>query len=96
MDRIHTRLNINRNTFPGPEFEIQRRIDFIKRQLKKVGLKKLLLGISGGIDSATCGRLAQLAVEQLNQEENSSEHQFVAVRLPYSIQAERFIKSIRR
>jgi NAD+ synthase len=29
-----------------PEFEIQRRIDFIKRQLKKVGLKKLLLGIS--------------------------------------------------
>ncbi|SMG62188.1 NH(3)-dependent NAD(+) synthetase [methanotrophic bacterial endosymbiont of Bathymodiolus sp.] len=71
-----------------PEFEIQRRIDFIKRQLKKVGLKKLLLGISGGIDSATCGRLAQLAVEQLNQEENSSEHQFVAVRLPYSIQAD--------
>lgn len=71
-----------------PEFEIQRRIDFIKRQLKKAGLKKLLLGISGGIDSATCGRLAQLAVEQLNQEENSSEHQFVAVRLPYSIQAD--------
>ena len=71
-----------------PEFEIQRRIDFIKRQLKNAGLKKLLLGISGGIDSATCGRLAQLAIEQLNKDENSDEYQFIAVRLPYNIQAD--------
>ena len=71
-----------------PEFEIQRRIDFIKRQLKESNLKKLLLGISGGIDSTTCGRLAQLATEQLNQEENSSEYQFIALRLPYNIQAD--------
>lgn len=67
-------------------FEIQRRIDFIKHQLKKSNLKKLLLGISGGIDSATCGRLAQLAIEQLNKEESNSEYQFIAVRLPYNIQ----------
>ena len=71
-----------------PDFEIQRRIDFIKRQLKESNLKKLLLGISGGIDSTTCGRLAQLATEQLNQEENSSEYQFIALRLPYNIQAD--------
>ena len=71
-----------------PEFEIQRRINFIKRQLKKSGLKKLLLGISGGIDSTTCGRLAQLAIEQLNEEEKSSEYQFIAMRLPYNIQAD--------
>ncbi|TXL20949.1 NAD(+) synthase, partial [Methylococcaceae bacterium HT5] len=71
-----------------PEFEIQRRINFIKRQLKKSGLKKLLLGISGGIDSTTCGRLAQLAIEQLNEEEKSSEYQFIAIRLPYNIQAD--------
>ncbi|WP_428355736.1 ammonia-dependent NAD(+) synthetase [Methyloprofundus sp.] len=71
-----------------PEFEIQRRIDFIKRQLKSSGLKKLLLGISGGIDSSACGRLAQLAVEQLNQQENSREYQFIAVRLPYNVQAD--------
>ncbi len=71
-----------------PEFEIQRRIDFIKSQLKKAKLKTLLLGVSGGIDSATCGRLAQLAVEQLNKEENSSNYQFIAVRLPYNIQAD--------
>jgi len=71
-----------------PGFEIQRRIDFIKRQLKKSSLKKLLLGISGGIDSTTCGRLAQLAIEQLISEENSSEYQFITVRLPYNIQAD--------
>lgn len=71
-----------------PEFEIQRRIDFIKNQLKKTKLNTLLLGISGGIDSATCGRLAQLAVEQLNKEEKSSAYQFIAVRLPYNIQAD--------
>ncbi|OQK16541.1 NAD(+) synthetase [Methyloprofundus sedimenti] len=71
-----------------PEFEIQRRIDFIKQQLKQSNLKNLLLGISGGIDSATCGRLAQLATEQLNNEENSNEYQFIAVRLPYNIQAD--------
>jgi len=71
-----------------PEFEIKRRIGFIKQQLKKAKLSTLLLGISGGIDSATCGRLAQLAVEQLNKEENSRAYQFIAVRLPYNIQAD--------
>lgn len=71
-----------------PEFEIQRRIAFIKNQLKKAKLHCLLLGISGGIDSTTCGRLAQLAIEQLNREESSSIYQFIAVRLPYNIQAD--------
>lgn len=68
--------------------EIQRRIDFIKVQLKKAKLNFLILGVSGGIDSSTCGRLAQLAVEQLNKEENSSEYQFIALRLPYHVQAD--------
>ncbi|MDC9729677.1 MAG: ammonia-dependent NAD(+) synthetase [Methyloprofundus sp.] len=71
-----------------PAFEIQRRIAFIKQQLKNSGLKKLILGISGGVDSTTCGRLAQLAIEQLSQEESSADYQFIAVRLPYHIQAD--------
>ena len=70
------------------DFEITRRIDFIKRYLKASGLKYLVLGISGGIDSSTCGRLAQLAVNQLNAETNTDEYHFVAVRLPYGIQAD--------
>ena len=71
-----------------PEFEIQRRIQFIQKHLKEAGLKTLVLGISGGIDSSTCGRLAQLAIEQLNQEQNTDSFQFIAVRLPYETQAD--------
>ncbi len=65
-------------------FEIRRRIDFIKQQLEQSGLKNLVLGISGGVDSSTCGKLAQLAVNELNQEEGH--YQFIGVRLPYSTQ----------
>ncbi|MCW8930693.1 MAG: ammonia-dependent NAD(+) synthetase [Gammaproteobacteria bacterium] len=71
-----------------PGFEIKRRIEFIQTQLKQSGLKNLVLGISGGVDSTTCGRLAQLAVEQLNEQEKDSIYQFIAVRLPYGVQAD--------
>jgi len=69
------------------QFEIERRIDFIKQQLINSGLKNLILGISGGVDSSTCGKLAQLAVEQLNKDSNNN-YQFIAVRLPYDVQAD--------
>lgn len=67
-----------------PQFEIRRRVDFIKQRLSASGMKTLVLGISGGIDSTTCGRLAQLAVDELN--ETGSGYQFIAVRLPYATQ----------
>ncbi len=70
-----------------PDFEIQRRIAFIKTTLKQSGKRVLLLGVSGGIDSCSCGRLAQLAVDQLNDEEQV-EYAFVAIRLPYGVQAD--------
>ena len=70
----------------NPEAEISRRIEFIKRTLKQSGLTHLVLGISGGVDSTTCGRLAQLAVDQLNAESASDSYQFIAVRLPYGVQ----------
>jgi NAD+ synthase len=69
-----------------PDVEIQQRIKFIQSQLKKSGAKNLVLGISGGVDSATCGRLAQLAVNGLNDQNNERPYQFVAVRLPYEVQ----------
>ncbi|MFC3022727.1 ammonia-dependent NAD(+) synthetase [Vibrio zhugei] len=69
-----------------PKFEIERRVAFIKHKLQEAGCRTLVLGISGGIDSTTCGRLAQLAVDELNQETNSNDYQFVAVRLPYGEQ----------
>ncbi|QCZ93018.1 ammonia-dependent NAD(+) synthetase [Salinimonas iocasae] len=68
------------------EGEIRRRVDFIKGQLSTSGLRALVLGISGGIDSCTLGKLAQLAVDELN--EVGEHYQFVAVRLPYQTQAD--------
>lgn len=70
------------------EFEINRRVAFIKQQLVNSSLKHLVLGISGGVDSSTCGRLAQLAVNELNSEHNTNEYKFIAVRLPYGVQAD--------
>lgn len=69
-----------------PVYEIERRVEFIKRKLIESGCKSLVLGISGGVDSTTCGRLAQLAVTQLNQEYAVNDYQFIAVRLPYGEQ----------
>ena len=68
--------------------EIARRIGFIKGYLQFTGLKKLVLGLSGGIDSTTCGKLAQLACAELNAEQGTDEYQFIAMRLPYNVQAD--------
>lgn len=69
-----------------PDFEIERRVTFIKNKLLQSGCKSLVLGISGGVDSTTCGRLAQLAINSLNQEYPNDNYQFIAVRLPYGEQ----------
>jgi len=66
--------------------EIQTRIDFLKRKLQEAYCHTLVLGISGGVDSSTTGRLCQLAVEQLNESEKTEKYQFIAVRLPYAVQ----------
>jgi NAD+ synthase len=68
--------------------EIKRRIDFIKARLKAAHSTSLVLGISGGVDSSTCGRLCQLAINELNQEHPDTQYQFIAVRLPYGVQAD--------
>jgi NAD+ synthase len=69
-----------------PESEINRRVNFIKQQINTSGCKSLVLGISGGVDSFTCGRLAQLAAQQLRHETGNNDYQFYAVRLPYGTQ----------
>jgi len=69
-----------------PEFEIERRIAFIKAKLTDAHSHTLVLGISGGVDSSLAGRLCQLAVDSLNQQQASDQYQFIAVRLPYHVQ----------
>jgi NAD+ synthase len=83
-----------------PQFEVKRRVTFIKSKLLSTGLSHLVLGISGGIDSATCGRLAQIAINELSQEFPERRFSFVALRLPYGeqideIDAQKSIKFIR-
>ncbi len=71
-----------------PAFEVSRRTTFIKERLLAAHSKNLILGISGGVDSACCGRLAQIAVDELNAEHPGENYQFFGVRLPYGTQAD--------
>lgn len=66
--------------------EIERRQAFIKHCLRSAGLKVLVLGISGGVDSLTAGRLAQLTIESMRAETKDPAYRFIAVRLPHQAQ----------
>lgn len=46
------------------------------------------MGISGGQDSTLAGKLAQMAVDELNEEAGEKKYAFMAVRLPYGVQAD--------
>ncbi|WNZ88026.1 ammonia-dependent NAD(+) synthetase [Streptococcus iniae] len=73
----------------NPNEEIRQSIDFLKAYLRKHPfLKSLVLGISGGQDSSLAGKLAQMAIEELRQETGDETYQFIAIRLPYGIQAD--------
>jgi NAD+ synthase len=63
---------------------IRNRIDYLKGFIRTNGLKGFVLGISGGVDSTTAGRLAQLACEELRSE--GVDAKFVAMRLPAGVQ----------
>ncbi|TNB76301.1 ammonia-dependent NAD(+) synthetase [Arthrobacter sp. BB-1] len=67
-----------------PAGEVRKRVTFLKDYLKATHTKGFVLGISGGLDSSLAGKLAQLAVEELEAE--GVEANFVAVRLPYGVQ----------
>ncbi|MET9359605.1 ammonia-dependent NAD(+) synthetase [Streptomyces sp. NPDC006632] len=68
------------------EREIERRVAFLAERLTSTGLRCLVLGISGGVDSTTAGRLCQLAVERARAA--GHEARFYAMRLPYGVQAD--------
>ena len=72
-----------------PQVEVRRSVEFLKSYLKKYPfLKSLVLGISGGQDSTLAGKLAQMAVSELRDETHDNDYQFIAVRLPYGVQAD--------
>ena len=79
---IITELNVEPHF--DAQAEIARRVDFLARYLRSTGLRTYVLGISGGVDSSTAGRLAQLSVERLRAD--GYDARFVAMRLPYGVQ----------
>lgn len=72
-----------------PNEEIRRSVEFLKSYLRKFSfLKSLVLGISGGQDSTLAGKLSQMAISELRDETGDTSYQFIAVRLPYGVQAD--------
>lgn len=62
--KIINTLNVKDNI--DPKKEIKKRINFLKKCLKITNSNLLIIGISGGQDSALAGRLCQIAVEEMN------------------------------
>lgn len=85
MDKLKQQIVAEMRVKPSidPASEISRRVNFIKETLKASGMTVLVLGISGGVDSSLCGRLCQIACDDLGEG-----YQFIAVRLPYGVQAD--------
>lgn len=73
---------------PSEQFDAasatRKRIDYLKGVLRRTKRRGFVLGISGGVDSTTCGRLAQIACEELRAE--GVDANFYAVRLPAGVQ----------
>ena len=70
-----------------PQQEIRTSIDFMKDYLKKnTFLEGFVLGISGGQDSTLVGKLAQLAIDELNEETGKEQYRFYRIRYHYGVQ----------
>lgn len=73
---------------PFEEFDvkgaIRKRIDYLKNYVRSNNRKGIVLGISGGVDSSTAGKLSQIAMQELRDE--GYEAYFIAMRLPYKVQ----------
>lgn len=67
---------------------VMHRSKFIQDALLKSGLKNLILGISGGVDSLTAGLICEHAISSLNSVSDKNEYALIGMRLPYGTQAD--------
>ncbi|MBS4206153.1 ammonia-dependent NAD(+) synthetase [Lederbergia citrea] len=89
MDELQQRIIEELEVLPhiDPKEEIRKSVDFMKAYMLKHGFfNGYVLGISGGQDSTLVGKLAQMAVDELNEGRDIEKYQFIAVRLPYGNQ----------
>lgn len=63
---------------------IRSRINYLKDYVRTSKMKGIVLGISGGVDSTTAGKLSQIAMAELREE--GYDAKFIAMRLPYKTQ----------
>lgn len=64
--------------------EVERRVAFLETAMSEAGASALVLGVSGGVDSATAAMLCQRAVRR--RREHGGDATFVAGRLPHGAQ----------
>ncbi|GKW22677.1 ammonia-dependent NAD(+) synthetase [Pectobacterium polonicum] len=84
---IITALGVKSSVDPAQEIRVS--VDFLKNYLNAHPfVTSLVLGISGGQDSTLTGKLCQTAITELRNETGNSRYQFIAVRLPYGVQAD--------
>lgn len=85
---VKEEIQKNFKVVPTENFDVKKaisnRVEFLKNFLIQTGRQAYVLGISGGVDSSTVGRLCQIACEQLRQQ--GYEAQFIAMRLPAGVQ----------
>jgi NAD+ synthase len=89
MNRLQSEIIAALKTQPSIDVtaEIRKSVEMMKNYLKKYSfLESFVLGISGGQDSTLTGKLAQTAVNELNDEHGTKKYKFIAVRLPYGVQ----------
>lgn len=77
---------LNVSAAVDPSIELARRRDFLADYQRHSSAAGLVLGISGGQDSALAGRLCQLAVQQARA--LGGQATFTAVRMPYGVQSD--------
>lgn len=88
MNTVKDNILHSYGVVPFEQFDVhtatRQRIDFLKQFLRQTQRKAYVLGISGGVDSTTVGKLCQIAVDELKAEDYSA--QFIAMRLPAGVQ----------
>ncbi|GGE37322.1 NH(3)-dependent NAD(+) synthetase [Pullulanibacillus camelliae] len=78
-EALHVKTTID------PKAEIRQRVTFLKEYVTHAHAKGFVLGLSLGQDSTLAGKLAQMAVDELN-EEHGGGYRFIGVRLPHGKQ----------
>lgn len=83
-DQIRNELHVAPSI--DAEREVEQRVHFLTSYLRTTNTKGLVLGISGGQDSTLAGKLAQLAVDRLN--DAGGDVEFIGVQLPHGQQSD--------